>query len=67
MEISEPMQTPEAIAFTREHLKQIAEVWIGLAKRKLEPYKDKVPAPLARLIKRAPPEGGESPDVPQAA
>ena len=48
---TDPGQVPDPIGFTRERLQQIAEVWIGVTKRKLAPYMDKVPAPIARYLK----------------
>lgn len=43
--------TTDPIAFTREHLQLIATVWIEAAKRTLQPYMEKVPAPIARYVK----------------
>jgi hypothetical protein len=49
---------PDPIAFTRERLQEIAEVWVAATKRKLAPLMEKVPAlmekapaPIARYLK----------------
>jgi hypothetical protein len=43
--------TTDPIAFTREHLQLIATVWIEAAKRTLQPYVEKIPAPVAKYVK----------------
>jgi hypothetical protein len=43
--------TPDPIAFTRDRLQEIAVVWIDVAKRKIAPLMEKVPAPLARYLR----------------
>ena len=53
------MSPPDPIAFTKDRLKEIADVWIAVTKRKLEPYMaklpKKIPAPIAKFIKKAQP------------
>lgn len=43
--------TTDPIAFTREHLQLIATVWIDAAKRTMQPYMEKAPAPIAKYLK----------------
>jgi hypothetical protein len=43
--------TTDPIAFTREHLQLIATVWIDATKRTIQPYMEKVPAPIAKYLK----------------
>ena len=50
---------PDPIAFTKDRLKEIADVWIAVTKRKLEPYMakmpKKIPAPIAKFLKKSTP------------
>ena len=41
----------DPVAFTRVQLKEIADVWVAVAKLKLAPYTAKIPAPLAKYLK----------------
>ncbi len=60
-----PGRTPpsDPVAFTRAQLKEIADVWVAVAKLKLAPYSAKIPAPIAKYLKLAEPTETPSPAV----